>query len=230
MLNDMSGSPQDYDLAVKLPDAAALARATVLRLVGNTDLIGMRAIGICGSRDATGESIDRAHRLGLLAAELGFGVISGNARGVDEAAQRAALEAGGWTVAVLAEGLGGWKPRLTHRPLTTAENFLAVSKFSDSSRWTVGRAMDRNHLVIALSQALVVVQAGLKGGTWEAGNACLKAKKPLLVVRSSSPETDGNRELIRRGGIAVSTFNDLRRMLDELKHDPRAYVAQRQLV
>ena len=230
MPNDLSNPPRDYDLAAELPDAAAVARATVLRSVGNSDLIGLRAIGICGSRDATDESIDRAHRFGLLAAELGFGVISGNARGVDEAAQRGALEGGGWTIAVLAEGLAGWKPRLTHRPLATAENFLAVSKFEDSARWSVGRAMDRNKLVIALSQALVVVQAGLTGGTWAAGNACLKAKKPLLVVRSTSPETEGNRELIRKGGVAIATFNELREVLDELKRDANAHVAQRQLV
>ena len=226
----MNDFPRDYDLVEELPGAAALARATTLRAVGNTDLVGRPAIGVCGSRDATTESIDRAHRFGLLAAELGLGVISGNARGVDEAAQRGALEGGGWTVAVLAEGLAGWKPRLTHRPLATAENFLAVSKFEDSARWSVGRAMDRNRLVIALSQALVVVQAGLKGGTWDAGNTCLKAKKPLLVVRSTSPETEGNRALIRKGGMAIATFNDLRQVLDELKRDASAHVAQRQLV
>ena len=222
--------PVALDLSTRLPDIARRTGTRSIYTEGAVDLLGAPAIGICGSRDATESARAEAYRFGEIAAEMGLGVVSGDARGVDEAAQRGALDSGGWVAVVLAEGLAGWKPRKHHRSLITESNFVAVSKFKLEDRWSVGRAMDRNGLIVGLSRALLVVQARSKGGTWEAGNACLKAKKPLLVVRSSSPETDGNRELIRRGGIAVSTFNDLRRMLDELKHDPRAYVAQRQLV
>lgn len=222
---------RDYRLAKALPEAARAAKAPTLRVRGNTRLIGQSAIGVCGSRDATDLAVERAHRCGVLATEMGFGVVSGNARGVDEAAQRGALESHGWSVAVLAEGLRDWRPRVKHRPLISAENFLAVSSYEDGHHWTSWRAMARNKLIVALSQVLVVVQAGTKGGTWDAGIECLRSNKPLLVVhgQSDSSETEGNRELIRRGGISVTTFNELCEILSRMKADPTKYAPQAKL-
>lgn len=190
-----------------------------LRYVGKRSLIGQPAIGVCGSRDATDQSLELAAEFGRRAAELGFGIVSGNARGVDAAAQHGALEGGGWTVAVLAEGLGGWKPRKPDRPLISSDNFAAVTKYEDEARWQVSRAMERNGLIVALSDALIVVQAGTTGGTWNAGLECLRQGKPLLVVEreKQSPETEGNRKLLKKGGIRVGTMRILSNLLCRLQ-------------
>lgn len=185
---------------------------------GNFKLVGEPAVGICGSRNADEKAIELARRFGEIVAEQGLVLVSGNARGVDDAAQLGALEAGGRVISVLAEGLSGWLPRATYRKLITAENYVAVSEFPSDARWQTWRAMQRNGTIIELSRALVVVQAGEKGGTWAAGMECLKRGKPLLVVqRQESPETEGNARLIQRGGLPVSTTRRLKSSLEKLR-------------
>ena len=121
-------------------------------------------------------------------------------------------------ISVLAEGLEGWKPRARYRSLITALNHAAVSEFPPDARWQVWRAMQRNKTILDLSLALVVVQSGESGGTWEAGLECLRLRKPLLVAqRQVPPETEGNAELIRRGGIAVSTMRQLAELLESIR-------------
>ena len=188
-----------------------------LSVQGNGRLLGQPAIGICGSRHADDLALDLAERFGRFVAKLGLVLVSGNARGVDDAAQFGALDHGGAVISVLAEGLAGWKPRVRYRSLITPENHAAVSEFHDTARWQVWQAMQRNGTILDLSLALVVVQSGESGGTWEAGLECLRRSKPLLVVqRQEPPETEGNAQLIRRGGIAVSTTQQLTDLLEAI--------------
>ena len=122
---------------------------------------------------------------------------------------------------MLAEGLAGWKPRARYRGLLrvgeSPGNYAAVSEFPPSA--LAGLAGDaRNKTILDLSLALVVVQSGESGGTWEAGLECLRLRKPLLVAqRQVPPETEGNAELIRRGGIAVSTMRQLAELLESIR-------------
>ena len=189
-----------------------------LTVEGNRALLSRPAIGICGSRHADDQALDLAQKFGRFVAKLGLVLVSGNARGVDDAAQFGALDAGGAVVSVLAEGLAGWKPRVRYRGLITPANHAAVSEFPDTARWQVWQAMQRNGTILDLSLALVVVQSGESGGTWEAGLECLRRGKPLLVVqRQEPPETEGNAQLIRRGGVAVSTTRQLTDVLEDIR-------------
>ena len=193
-----------------------------LAVEGDRTLLGRPAIGLCGSRNADARALDLAEKFGRLVANLGLVLVSGNARGVDDAAQFGALGAGGTVISVLAEGLAGWKPRARYRGLLhvgeSPGNYAAVSEFPPEARWQVWRAMQRNKTILDLSLALVVVQSGESGGTWEAGLECLRLRKPLLVAqRQVPPETEGNAELIRRGGIAVSTMRQLAELLESIR-------------
>ena len=193
-------------------------RLPPLTVEGNSLLLRQPAIGICGSRYADDLALDLAEKFGRFVAKLGLVLVSGNARGVDDAAQFGALDHGGAIVSVLAEGLAGWKPRARYRRLITRENHAAVSEFPDKARWQVWQAMQRNGTILDLSLALVVVQSGESGGTWEAGVECLRRSKPLLVVqRQEPPETEGNAQLIRRGGIAVSSTQQLTDLLKAIR-------------
>lgn len=211
-------NPVDVDLGDFDSLVPASLRISRLRATGARWRIGLPAVGICGSRNATEEAISRANRFGHLATKAGLGVVSGNARGVDSSAQLGALQSNGWVTAVLPEGLGGWKPRMEHRPFVNADNLVVVSEYDDAAGWTVGRAMQRNRLIVGLSLALVVVQAGTSGGTFNAGLECLKQRKPLLVVESQtqSPETEGNRQLIARGAVGLTTERELYELLKQI--------------
>ena len=210
---------RDLCLETQAQDVVASSGSQVLRYIGNQELLGLPAIGICGSRDATDQSLELAGKFSHFAAQVGYGVVSGNARGVDEAAQLGVLESGGWTAIVLAEGMGRWAPRKSHRTLITHENFVAVSTYADDAGWLAWRAMARNKVIVALSQAVVVVQARTKGGTWNAGLECLRQEEPLLVVqrREESPETEGGRKLIAKGGIGVTSSKKLTELLERLQ-------------
>ncbi|MDA0271106.1 MAG: DNA-processing protein DprA [Chloroflexi bacterium] len=199
---------------------------------GNSALLGSGAVGICGSRNADDQALALAERFGRLMAAEGLVVVSGNARGVDDMAQYGALSEGGSVISVLAEGLEGWQPRKRYRDLITSENYLAVSEFPHDARWRVWHAMQRNGTILDLSQALVVVQSGEAGGTWEAGIECLKRRMPLLVVqRQEPPETEGNARLIAKGGLPVATTARLKALLRQLKNDElRGSAQQRPLL
>ncbi len=175
------------------------------------------AVGICGGRDAGPEALELASQIGVEVAAMGLALVSGDARGVDDAAQFGALSAGGDLISVLAEGLEGWKPRARYRPLLNGTNFAAVSQFAPAEGWTVWRAMQRNNTIIDLSMAMIVVHAGTRGGTWEAGRACLRRRNPLLVACGHGVESKGSALLEEAGGVPFQSTRELRRLIEEIQ-------------
>jgi DNA processing protein len=172
---------------------------TMLYSIGNVELLNRSGIGICGSRDASPEALDWAYLLGKEAARRNIPIVSGYARGVDRQAHKGALEANGSTIAVLPEGIEGFSIRrelVSHVDL--GNNFLAVSMFEPSARWSSWRAMTRNQLIVGLSSSLVVVEAREKGGTIDAARKCLKQGKKLWAVEypKESSGGAGNRLLL----------------------------------
>ncbi len=147
---------------------AALARLAdrpqQLRVRG--DLGDRRRVAVVGTRlaDAYGAELAREISLGL--ARSGVTVVSGGAAGIDGVAHRAALEAGGHTIAVFGAGIDVPYPR-EHAGLfeeIVAAGGALLSELPDGAppaAWTFPR---RNRIVAALSEAVVVVRAGLRSG------------------------------------------------------------------
>jgi DNA processing protein len=159
------------------------------------------AIGIVGARGATRLALTRATRLAGELASQGFAVVSGGARGVDAAAHRGALAAGGATVAVLGTGLDQTYPE-EHAGLfadivrcggALASPFPAGTPVA---RW---RFVARNQVIAALSQALVVVEAGVLSGSLTTARAAAKLGRPVLAV-AGSPGCD---RLLETGGATL---------------------------
>lgn len=175
------------------------------------------AVGICGGRDSGPAALELAKQIGKEVAGMGLVLVSGDARGVDDAAQFGALSEGGRVISVLAEGLAGWKPRKHYRPLIDDSNYAAVSEFASEESWAAGRAMQRNGTIVELSVAMVLVNAGTKGGTWEAGKVCLRRKKPLFVAYGTGVASEGSAQLIRENGIPFSTTRELRVLIEQVQ-------------
>ena len=190
-----------------------------LEITGNSALVGRPASGICGARNASEKALVIARRAAEVVAECGFGLVTGDARGVDTEAEIGTLSHDGGGALVLSTGIGNWKPRVAIRPSVTQDNLVAVSQFPTNAGWAVHHSMKRNEVIIGLSEALLVVEVGENGGTMDAGLKCLRYDKPLLVVRTSEPTTPGNLELIRRGGTPVASMNELRERLEEIRDD-----------
>ena len=190
----------------------------VLYVQGSTAVMQKTGFGICGSRKASDKGVEIAHRFGEEVAKLGVPEVSGYARGVDTAAHLGALQAGGSTIVVLAEGILNFRLKKDFAGLPgVADRMVAVSEFHPSRPWSVHAAMQRNGTICALSETLVVVEAQATGGTINAGAECLRQGKPLLVVQFGKESVkrmpEGNVELIKKGGRPVRTLRELAKQL-----------------
>ncbi|MHB8341991.1 MAG: DNA-processing protein DprA [Mycobacteriales bacterium] len=124
-----------------------------------------RSVAIVGARAATGYGQHVAGELAFGLAERGWTVISGAAYGIDAAAHRGALAAGGPTLAVLAGGLDVPYPVGNRQLLERlAEEGLLVSELACGCAPTRVRFLTRNRLIAAMSRGTLVVEAGLRSG------------------------------------------------------------------
>lgn len=174
----------------------------LLHCLGNLDLLSRPGVGFCGSRKASEQGLAVAADCATQLAAAGFVAVSGYAAGVDMAAHVSALRAGGATLIVLPEGIDHFRVKKDIQPVWDWDRVLVISPFPPPAVWKSYRAMERNGLIIALSRAMVVIEAGAKGGTLNAGVTSLKMKVPLYVVEYGERRDSaaGNRELLLSGG------------------------------
>lgn len=178
---------------------------SVLYFWGNLDLLNRPAVGFCGSRNVTDKGIEVTADTAKQIIQQGWVVVSGHARGVDTAAHRTALENGGSTIIVAPEGLLSFKLRRELKQVAKPENILVISEFSPEAGWSVGRAMTRNKTIIGLSNAMILVEARLEGGTFEAGKTALRFKLPLYVAQYQTPgeSAAGNEYFLKHGAYPL---------------------------
>ena len=177
-------------------------KAPCLHLLGNLSLLHAPGVGFCGSRHASDKGLETAADCADQAARAGLTVVSGYAAGVDMAAHHAALRAQGSTIFVLPEGMDHFRIKKELRDDWDWDRVLVISQFEPGAIWQAYRAMIRNDLIVALSRAMIVIEAGATGGTLNAGLGTLKADKPLFVAVYDHMDeaAAGNADLLGRGG------------------------------
>lgn len=167
---------------------------------GNRDLLQQGGIAVVGSRDAGEDDLAFTARLAGQVAAQGASIVSGGARGVDEAAMLGALEAGGTVVGVLADSLLRSATSAKYRKGLMGNHLALVSPFNPEAGFDVGNAMARNRSIYCLADAAVVIAAGReKGGTWNGAIETLRHGWVPLWIKSSRDAGSGNAELVRRG-------------------------------
>ena len=193
----------DNRYPTKMKDLLGRSAPPVLSYIGNPDLLSAAAIGFCGSRQASPNGLDVASRTAYMVAKAGAVVVSGYARGVDLEAHAASVNANGKTILVLAEGIAKFsftKLKSKTKGFVNLDNVLVLSEFLPYDKWSVSRAMQRNKTIIALSKALIVIEAGARGGTIEAGKIALKMGRPVFAAYyGEAGIAEGNRILIGMG-------------------------------
>lgn len=172
-----------------------------LDMVGNIKLANMAGLGFCGSRKSSLKGLETAQDCAEQVAQNNVSVVSGNAAGVDFAAHFNCLQAGGKTILVLPEGINHFRIKKALKPAWDWERVLVISQFEPDEPWKGFRAMTRNQLIIALSRVMIVIEAGEKGGTLNAGKETLKLGLPLYVSQYQDMSTDarGNQILLDMG-------------------------------
>jgi DNA processing protein len=183
---------------------------------GPSHLLAQRAIGMCGSRNASAEGLRAAHACADAVARRGYSVVSGYAKGVDLVAHSAALACGGTTVIMLPEGINRFRVRRGEfAQLWDAERALVVSQFAPSQKWFASGAMTRNTVISGLSRALVVVEAGETGGTLAAGEYALQRRQTVLTLQLFDAPP-GNKLLMDNGAEVIRSRQHLETALDYL--------------
>ncbi len=195
-----------------------------LYAIGTSRLLQEKAIGVCGSRDASASALKWAYEFGREAAKQRVVVVSGYACGVDRQAHKGALEGGGATIAVLPQGIDSFRiVKELESLIDPSDNFLAVSMFEPDSVWTSWRAMKRNKVIVGLSLGLLVIEARERGGTINAALECVRQGKPLWAMAYSSHTAgrEGNRKLLADAAIPIRHRRDLSAALEAaLSHPP----------
>ena len=169
---------------------------------GPRQLLARRGLAVVGARDADADELAFTEHLGANAAEQRFSVVSGGARGVDEAAMLGALAKGGTAVGVMADQLLRAATAAKYRKALMAGNLVLISPFNPEARFEVGNAMARNKYIYCLSDAAVVVTSSQgSGGTWNGAIENLKRGwVPLWVKRpAESNSGSGNAALVQQG-------------------------------
>ena len=176
------------------------------------ELPPLPGVALVGSRQATFAGLEAARRIGADLGRRGVTVVSGFALGVDAAAHRGCLAAGGQTVAVLGFGLAVDYPR-SHRGLRT-EVSLRGALVSEYTAWDGPRAWHfphRNRIIAALSRAVVVVEAGEKSGALSTARWAADLGREVLAVPGSilGQANRGSNRLLRDGARPYLDVSDL---------------------
>ncbi|MBF0182508.1 MAG: DNA-processing protein DprA [Magnetococcales bacterium] len=205
---DFPGLPLRRDDPRCPPHLAGMPEGVVpveLVALGNLELLRLPMVGVAGAREASGTGIGvTTEYVGHLAAR-GINIVSGHAAGVDLAAHRAALDAGGVTTVVPAEGLQGFKLRADLRPALEEGRLLILSPFPPEAGWKPWRAIRRNRFIVGLSHAVLVIESGNAGGTFQSAQAARELKRPLFVIfyGGTIASAVGNRYFLEQGARPV---------------------------
>lgn len=196
----------------------------VLFGVGDRALVQGGGLAIVGSRnvDSSGETF--ARNAAARCAHEGLRVVSGGARGVDQTAMSAALEAGGVVLGVLADSLLRRSVSRDVRGALADGRLLLVCPYHPEAGFHVGNAMGRNKLIYALADYGLVVSADYrKGGTWEGAEEELEREpgRPVFV-RTGEHVPKGNLELIKMGGRAFPEPREIASLREALDGAIRA--------
>jgi len=160
---------------------------------GDISLLKKPAVSLVGSRDLKLQNRTFAEAVGRMAARQGLVLVSGNARGADQSAQKACLAAGGQVISIVADELSRQLPRV---------NVLYISEEGFDEPFSAQRALSRNRCIHALGQITFVAQSAYhKGGTWD--GTAKNLRFGWSTVACFDDGSDAVRELEKMGAYRI---------------------------
>jgi DNA processing protein len=200
--------PNHKDYPVRLNDLAEPPKSLYVRgSIGEGP-----CVAIVGSRRADRFGLRFAHELAADLARAEVTVISGGARGIDQAAHWGAIEGGYRTIMVLGCGLDVDYPKGTGElRRKTIERGAVISELPPDAKPHPGHFPRRNRIVAALTQAVVVVQAGQRSGALITARLARELGREVFAVpgRPRDELTRGTHDLLRRGASMCEGAGDV---------------------
>ncbi|MGE5195206.1 MAG: DNA-processing protein DprA [Deltaproteobacteria bacterium] len=170
------------------------------------------AVAIVGSRRCTVYGRQQAERLAGALARAGLTIVSGLARGIDAAAHRGALEAGGRTIAVLGTGLANiYPPEHAELAAVIVQHGAMLAEVPLGTAPLPGLFPQRNRIVAGLSMGVVVVEASRNSGAMHTVRHALEQGREVFAVpgRIDSLASEGCHDIIRDGATLVRHADDI---------------------
>lgn len=192
----------DTEYPQKLKKKLGNACPPIFYYAGDLSLLDRKYIGYVGARTVTVKDIDFTKNAVRKTTSLGYGVVSGGAKGIDTVSGTEALLNGSFTVEFLSDSLmKKLKSSDTVRNIQNG-NLLLLSVSKPDAGFNVGFAMMRNRYIYAQSEATVIVRSDLnKGGTWTGATENLKNNWcSTLCWEHDYP---GNKALIEKGAVPI---------------------------
>lgn len=189
----------------------------VLYVRGCVDLLSAPAVAVVGTRRPSLYALRATELFVRQFAEAGVCVVSGMARGIDEAAHRHALQSGGQTVAVLGCGVDVCYPPESRALKQAIEaSGAVVSQFAPGEPPLGPHFPVRNRVICGLSRAVVVMEAALKSGAMITATCAVDQDRPLFAAPGSvlNSQSAGCNHLLSEGTAVLA--RDARDVLAEL--------------
>ncbi len=204
----LSEESQNYpSLLREMPDSPSLLYCNG-SLLPEDDL----AVAIVGSRKCTTYGLQQAEKIAGTLARTGITVVSGLARGIDQAAHTGALKAGGRTIAVMATGLSHiYPPEHLKLSREVANQGALVTEFPLDQAPVAGLFPQRNRIISGLSMGVVLIEAGRKSGALHTARHAYEQGREVFAVpgRIDHPASAGCHDLIRDGAMLVRSVEDI---------------------
>lgn len=206
------------------PDYPALLREIaapppVLYVEGRPECLHFPGIAMVGSRRGSAYGRRHAEWLAGELSEAGLVICSGMALGIDTAAHKGALDAGGYTIAVMGAGVDVCYPA-RNRELRERirEQGALVSEFPLGAPAIPMNFPRRNRIVSGLAAGVVVIEASLKSGSLVTARLALQQNREIFAMPGpvSSSFSRGCHQLIRQGATLVESPEDILREMPEI--------------
>jgi len=188
---------------------------------GRVELLGHLMLGVVGTRRPTAYGTQVATRLSKDLSEAGLTIASGMARGIDTAAHRAVLEAGGDTIAVFGCGVDEVYPAENRKLAETlAEQGLVISEFPMGAPPYPQNFPVRNRIISGMSAGVLVIEGGEYSGSTITAKLASEQNREMFAVPGNvtSKMSWGPNLLIKQGAKLVQEWNDV---VTELKAEDR---------
>lgn len=187
------------EVTCKVPELMDMKKYPLaLYSIGNLELLKKRKISIIGSRNPIGYTIHTTQELAQKLSLAGICIVSGGAIGVDALAHRGAGVSN--TIMVAGTGLDIRYPHVNQQLIAQIElQGLVLSQFKEGSSSTKWNFPQRNEVIVALGEVLIVTQADLKSGSMHSIEFAQKMGKKIYVLPHRAGESEGTNMLLAKG-------------------------------
>ncbi|HSE29818.1 MAG TPA: DNA-processing protein DprA [Candidatus Saccharimonadales bacterium] len=180
---------------------------------GNLPKNRVKTVSIVGTRKPTDYGTEFAYKFAYELAKRGIVIVSGLAYGIDAIAHKAALDAGGTTIAILPSGLNRIYPsgnaKLADRIVENGGCLL--TKYEPDSHPYKSSFVQRSQIVSGIADGVLVIEAGAKSGTMHTAEFARRQGRVVMALPGNinSVMSEGCNNLIKKGAVAITETADI---------------------